>query len=97
MPKIDVNLIKSIFDNAVKVERFSEPRLFEQTKPLREWEPAAVLHNKLLEILTAAQVETVHRRMTRAVYFIELVKSDKGDGDVTACNGNVTARQVVKP
>ena len=28
------------------------------------------------KVLTPAEVETVHRRMTRAIYFIELVKND---------------------
>ena len=76
MPNIDLNLIKAIFDSAVKAERFSDRRLFEQTGALRQWEPVAVLNAKLLEILAPAQVETVQRRMMRAVYFLELVKSD---------------------
>ena len=84
MPNIDPNLIKAIFDNAVKAERFSERRLFEQAKPLREWEPVEALNTKLLEILTPAQIETVQRRMTRAVYFMELVK-----GDVTSTKYDV--------
>jgi hypothetical protein len=76
MPNIGLHLIKAIFDNAVKAERFSEPRLFEETEPLRGWGPVAFLNTKLLEVLPPAQVETVQRRMMRAVYFIELVKSD---------------------
>ncbi|MGO8678534.1 MAG: hypothetical protein ACLQVX_22040 [Limisphaerales bacterium] len=76
MPNIDLKAVKTTFDRAVRTERFSERSPFEQTALLREWEPVALLNVKLLETLTPAQVETVQRRMTRAVYFIELVKSD---------------------
>jgi hypothetical protein len=76
MANIDPKVIKTIFDKAVRAERFSERSLFEQTALLREWEPVAALNVELLKTLTPAQVETVQRRMTRAVYFIELVKSD---------------------
>lgn len=76
MPHINLKPIKAIFDKAVKAERFSEPRLFEQTQLLREWEPVARLNTGLQKILAPAQVESFQRRMTRAVYFIELVKSD---------------------
>jgi hypothetical protein len=76
MPNTDLRLIKAIFDKAVKAARFSEGGLFEQTGLLREWEPVALLNASLQQMLTPAQVETVQRRVTRAVYFIELVKRD---------------------
>jgi hypothetical protein len=76
MANVNLKLIKVICDKAVKAERFSERGLFEETKLLRKWQPVAVLTAELEKILTPAQVEIFLRRLTRAVYFIELVKSD---------------------
>lgn len=76
MPKANLKQLKAVFDKAVKAERFSESNLFEQTGSLRAWQPVLRLNVELEKLLTPAEVETVHRRMTRAIYFIELVKND---------------------
>lgn len=76
MPQVNLKRVKSIFDKAVKQERFSERNLFEQTANFRAWPPVAKLNAELNNLFTQAEVETVHRRMTRAVFFIELVKDD---------------------
>ena len=76
MSKINLKQIKTIFDRAVKAERFSERSLFDRTEGLRAWSPVARLNIELEKLISAAELQVVHRRMTRAIHFIELVKSD---------------------
>ncbi len=76
MPKTELRPVKAVFDKAVKVERFSERSLFDQTESLRAWSPVARLSAELEKLLAPAELEIVHRRMTRTIYFLELVKSD---------------------
>lgn len=70
------NRLKTAFDRAVKAERFSEPKLYEATGALRDGLLARRLDKELAQHLAPAQVEVVHRRLTRAAFLIEPVKSD---------------------
>jgi hypothetical protein len=76
MAKADLKQLKAVFDKAIKADRFSERSLFEQTADLRAWAPVARLDAELQKLLAPAEVEIIHRRMTRRVYFIKLDKSD---------------------
>ena len=76
MTKKDLKQLKAVFDRAVRADRFSERSLFDQTESLRASSPVAQLNTELDKLLTPAELQIVHRRMTRAVYLIELVKGD---------------------
>ncbi len=76
MPPIGLTKVKAAFDRSVRAERFSERRLYDLTKNLRDWAPAANLSRELEKILPPAHVQVIYRRILRAVYLIELVKSD---------------------
>lgn len=76
MKVLDIKKLKGFFDNAVKAERFNERKLFAETEMLRQYAPIAQLDTELGKILPPAQVEVIHRRIVRNVYFIELVKGD---------------------
>src|SRR6266487_1834457 len=51
MPKTELRPVKAVFDKAVKVERFSERSLFDQTESLRAWSPVARLSAELEKLL----------------------------------------------
>lgn len=76
MPPSDLRKVKTAFDKSVKAGRFSERQLYEQTESLRKWPLVSKLSRELEKLIPAAQVQVVYRRILRAVYFIELVKSD---------------------
>ena len=76
MPKLKTKNLKTVFDEAVKAERFSERVLHARTEPLRALPHAAKLTEILQSFLTPAEIETIHRRLTRASFFIEPVNED---------------------
>lgn len=76
MPPSRLRKVKTAFDKSVKAGRFSERQLYELTEGLREWSVVAKLSRELEKLIPPAQVQVVYRRILRAVYLIELVKSD---------------------
>lgn len=64
------------FDDVVKMVRFSERILHARTEELRALPHAAKLTAILESFLTPAETETVHRRLTRAIFLIEPVNDD---------------------
>ena len=68
--------LKRVFDNAVKMDRFSEPKLHGLVQEIRLLPNAARLAAKLQAFLTPAEVETVQRRLARASFLIEPVNED---------------------
>lgn len=76
MPPSDLKKVKTAFDKSVKAGHFSERQLYEQTESLRKWPLVSKLSRELEKLIPAAQVQVVYRRILRAVYLIELVKSD---------------------
>src|SRR2546428_7535889 len=76
MPSSDLRKVKTAFDTTVKTGRFSEHQLYGVTEGLRKWSVVANLNRELERIISPAQAQVVYRRIVRAVYLIELVKSD---------------------
>ncbi len=76
MPKPITKNLKTAFDEAVQATRFSERMLYARTESLRALPHAAKLTTVLQVFLTPAEVETVHRRLTRAAFLIEPVNED---------------------
>ncbi len=76
MPKPKAKNLKSVFDEAIKAERFSERILHARTDLLRALPHAAKLTAVLQTFLTPAETETIHRRLTRAAFMIEPVNDD---------------------
>ena len=76
MANKDRPVLKGILDRSVKAERFSERILHQQTEPLRALPHAAKLIAALQSFLTPAEVEAVHRRLTRISFFIERVNAE---------------------
>ena len=72
----DLRTIKAIFEKAVEANRYSDRTVYDQAALLREWEPAKELQALLESFISAAECQVIHRRIVRAVYFIELVKAD---------------------
>jgi hypothetical protein len=70
------NKIKRAFDLAVKADRYSERRLYENTDPLRKFPLAKKLTSELEQFLPHAQIEVVHRRLVRVAFLIELVNDE---------------------
>ena len=68
--------IKQIFERAVEATRFSERNVYDQSELLRESAPAKELQATLETFIPAAECQVIHRRIVRAVFFIELVKAD---------------------
>jgi hypothetical protein len=76
MAKSKTKNLKAVFDEAVKAERFSEPKLHARTESLRAMPHAAKLTEILQTFLSPAEIETIHRRLTRAAFLIEPVNDD---------------------
>lgn len=68
--------LKAVFVLAVRAERFSERKLYQETAVLRASELAQRLTSELEKFLPPAQVEVAHRRLVRVAFLIELVKAD---------------------
>ena len=68
--------LKTVFDEAVKAERFSERIPHTRTEALRALPHPAKLTAVLQSFLTPAETETIHRRLTRAAFLIEPVNND---------------------
>jgi len=76
MAKPTSRYLKAIFDAAVRTDRFSERILHTRTEPLRTLRHSARLSAALTELLTPAETETVHRKLIRASFLIELVNDE---------------------
>jgi len=70
------NALKAILEKAVRVERYSERILHHQTEPLRALQHSVMLTAALQGFLTPAEIETVHRRLTRIAFLIERVNAE---------------------
>jgi hypothetical protein len=76
MPTPDFKKLKAVLDRSVKADRFTDRKLYDDTASLREGLLVRKLSQELGKILPLAQVEVLHRRLVRAAFLIELVKSD---------------------
>jgi hypothetical protein len=76
MAKSKTMSLKTVFDEAVKAERFSEPKLHARTESLRAMPHVAKLTEILKTFLSPAEIETIHRRLTRAAFLIEPVNDE---------------------
>jgi hypothetical protein len=68
--------IKQVFETAVEATRFSDRNVYEQSDLLRQSAPAKDLQATLETFISASECQVIHRRLVRAVFFIELVKAD---------------------
>lgn len=68
--------IKQVFETAVEAARFSDRNVYDRSELLREWTPAKDLQAMLETFISASECQVIHRRLVRAVFFIELVKAD---------------------
>lgn len=68
--------LKEIFELAVSADRFSERQVYKQSELLRNSAPAKLLHSTLETFISPSECEVIHRKIVRALFFIELVKAD---------------------
>ncbi len=68
--------LKNIFEVAVTADRFSDRKVYEQSEILRQSSPAKLLQETLETFISASECQVIHRRIVRAIFFIELCKDD---------------------